>query len=71
MVEPTRCDLTTAGGTRGAGCIMRGDEEPTVELNLLLLLVLGLMLFGVQLISGVNVWVDKTELFLLLVLGWA
>jgi hypothetical protein len=50
---------------------MRGDEEPTVELNLLLLLVLGLMLFGVQLISGVNVWVDKTELFLLLVLGWA
>ena len=71
MVEPTCCDLTTAGGTRGAGCIMRGDEEPTVELNLLLLLVLGLMLFGVQLISGVNVWVDKTELFLLLVLGWA
>jgi hypothetical protein len=51
---------------------MRGDEEPTVELNLgLLLLVLGLILFGVQLISGVNVWVDKTELLLLLVLGWA
>jgi hypothetical protein len=34
-VEPTRCDLHIAGETRGVGCIMRGDEETTLELILL------------------------------------
>jgi hypothetical protein len=46
MVEPTRCDLTLAGGTRRTGCVMRGDEEPTVELILLVLLVLRIDIIG-------------------------
>jgi hypothetical protein len=64
-VEPTRCDLPTAGENRGVGRIMRGDEETTLELILLVMLVLEVIPFGVQLISGVNVWVVKTELLLL------
>ena len=61
-VEPTRCDLPIAGETRGVGCIMRGDEETTLELiSLLVMLVLEVIPFGVQLISGVNVWVVKME----------
>jgi hypothetical protein len=60
-VEPTRCDLPIAGETRGDGCIMRGDEETTLELILLVMLVLEVIPFGVRLISGVNVWVVKME----------
>ena len=45
-----------------SGCIMQGDEEPTVELILLVLLVLGLILLGVHLISGVNIRVVETGL---------